>query len=83
MATEVGMSERGGFRFHIQACGAPFKDKKMFGEALEPLLVENKDKHKFLVSNKKDPPKKTPVLLSIRVLLERCLEMPQVQVGQR
>lgn len=38
--------------------GVPFKGEKLFGETLEPLLMENKDKQKVLVSNKKEPPKK-------------------------
>lgn len=37
----------------------PFEGEKYFGEALKPLLVESKDKHMVLTSNKKAPPKKT------------------------
>lgn len=39
---------------------SPFKGQKLFGESLEPLLVEDKDKRKVLLSSKKEAPKKTP-----------------------
>lgn len=35
----------------------PFEGEKLFGSALELLLVESKDKRKVLPSAKKDPPK--------------------------
>lgn len=36
-----------------------FKGEKLVGESLEPLLVEDKDKRKVLVSTKKEAPKKS------------------------
>lgn len=33
--------------------GVPFKGSKLFGEALDPILIENRDKRKVLPSNRK------------------------------
>lgn len=38
----------------------PFMGEKLFGQTLDPLLVENKDKRKVLPTNKRDFPKQKP-----------------------
>lgn len=45
----------------------PFKGGKLFGQDLDPLLIESKDKRKFIPSDKGSPKAQNPVLLFSRI----------------